>query len=95
VGILVGAGGITPAIRAVALVVLAAALLWTLWRTWRGGDWISGAGWATLSLMACSAWLMPWYVVWLLPLAPLARDRRLVPATLLMCAYMVAVRTPF
>jgi hypothetical protein len=95
IGVLFGNGGITPAIRAVALVTLTAVVLWTLWRTWRGGDWISGAGWATLALIVCSAWLMPWYVVWLLPLVPLARDRRLMPATLLLCAYMVAVRTPF
>jgi alpha-1,6-mannosyltransferase len=95
IGVLLGSGGITPAIRAVALVALAVVVLWTLWRTWHGGDWISGAGWATLALIVCSAWLMPWYVVWLLPLAPLARDKRLVPATLAMCAYLVAVRTPF
>jgi hypothetical protein len=37
---------------------------------------------------------MPWYVVWLLPLAALGRDRRLLAGTLLMCAYVVAVRTP-
>jgi hypothetical protein len=95
VGVLLGAGGITPAIRAVAVVALAAVVLWTLWRTWRGADWISGAAWATLALIVCSAWLMPWYVVWLLPLVPLARDRRLVPAALALCAYLVAVRTPF
>jgi hypothetical protein len=38
---------------------------------------------------------MPWYAVWLLPLAAIARDRRLELATLAMCAYIVAVRTPF
>jgi alpha-1,6-mannosyltransferase len=94
-GVLLGSGGITPAIRALTFAVLAAVLAWTLLRAWRGADWIASAGWATLALIACSAWLMPWYVVWLLPLAALGRDRRLVGATLLMCAYLVAVRTPF
>jgi alpha-1,6-mannosyltransferase len=94
-GVLLGTGGITPAIRALAFAVLAAVLVWTLRRAWRGADWIASAGWATLALIACSAWLMPWYVVWLLPLAALGRDRRLHGATLLMCAYLVAVRTPF
>jgi hypothetical protein len=95
VGVLLGSGGITPAIRAVAIVVLAAVLLFTLWRTWRGASWIACAGWGTLAVIVCSAWLMPWYAVWLLPLAPLSRDRRLMAATLALCAYIVAMRTPF
>jgi hypothetical protein len=94
-GVLLGSGGITPAIRALALVLLAATIAWTLARAWRGGDWIACAGWATLALIACSAWLMPWYAVWLLPLAAIGRDRRLTVATLALCAYLVAVRTPF
>lgn len=94
-GVLLGSGGITPAIRALTFAVLAAVLVWTLVRTWRGADWIASAGWATLALIACSAWLMPWYVVWVLPLAAIGRDRRLVLGTLLLCAYLVALRTPF
>jgi hypothetical protein len=94
-GVLLGSGGITPVIRALAFAVLGATLVWTLWRAWNGADWIGCAGWATLALIACSAWLMPWYVVWLLPLAAIARDRRLAIGTLLLCAYVVAVRTPF
>jgi alpha-1,6-mannosyltransferase len=94
-GILVGAGGLTPAIRTLALTALIATLLWTLLGTWRGADWIAAAGWATFALIACSAWFMPWYLVWLLPLAAIARDRRLTIATLVLCAYAVAMRTPF
>jgi alpha-1,6-mannosyltransferase len=94
-GVLLGAGGITPAIRALAFTVLAATLAWTLWRAWRGADWIARAGWATLALIACSAWVMPWYAVWLLPLAAIGRDRRLMLATLALCTYLVVVRTPF
>jgi alpha-1,6-mannosyltransferase len=94
-GILVGAGGITPAIRTLALTALIATLLWTLLITWRGADWIACAGWATFALIACSAWFMPWYLVWLLPLAAIARDRRLTIATLALCAYAVVMRTPF
>src|SRR4051794_21236269 len=74
-GLLLGSGGITPAIRVLAVATLVGLLAWTLWRTWRGADWIASAGWATLALIACSAWLMPWYAVWLLPLAALGRDR--------------------
>jgi alpha-1,6-mannosyltransferase len=94
-GVLVGSGGITPVIRALAFAVLAAVLVWTLWRAWHGADWIASAGWATLALIACSAWVMPWYAVWLLPLAAIGRDRRLMLATLALCTYLVVVRTPF
>jgi alpha-1,6-mannosyltransferase len=95
VGLLLGAGGITPAIRALATAVLVATLAWTFIRAWRGADWIASAGWATLTLIACSAWIMPWYAVWLLPLAAIGRDRRLMIATLALCAYLVVMRTPF
>ena len=35
------------------------------------------AGWATLAILLASAWLVPWYLLWLLPLVALAADRRL------------------
>jgi hypothetical protein len=94
VGRWLGLGGLTPGLRAVALAIFAAAFLALLWLTWRGMDWIAASGWATLALLATSAWLMPWYVTWLLPLAALGRDRRLVGATVALCAYVVAMRTP-
>ena len=55
-----------------------AACAWLLRRVWQGRmDWIAGAGWATLALLAASSSLLPWYVAWMLPLAALGRDRRL------------------
>ena len=41
-------------------------------------DWIDGAGWATVAMLVAASSLLPWYVAWLLPLAALASDRRLV-----------------
>ncbi|MBV9195170.1 MAG: polyprenol phosphomannose-dependent alpha 1,6 mannosyltransferase MptB [Solirubrobacterales bacterium] len=56
---------------------------WLVRRVWRGElDWIVGAGWATLAVLACAGSLMPWYVAWLIPLAAIGRDRRLLQATL-------------
>jgi alpha-1,6-mannosyltransferase len=72
------------------LAVLAAAL----WRTWRGGDWRIAAGWATLALLLSTAWLLPWYGIWLLPLAAVCGDRRLRAATLVFCAYAVLIHLP-
>jgi hypothetical protein len=95
-GRLVGLGGATPALRTVALVLFVAAFATLLVRTWGGAmGWITATGWATLAALVTSAWLMPWYVTWLLPLAALGRDRRLTAATLAFSAYLVVMRTPF
>src|SRR5204863_9465957 len=91
-----GLGGITGGIRGLALALFVVALVALLVRTWRGGlGWIAAGGWATVAMLVTSAWLMPWYVTWVLPLAALGRDRRLVAVALALCAYLVAMRTPF
>jgi hypothetical protein len=72
------------------LVVLAA----TLWRTARGADWRVAAGWSMLALLLSTAWLLPWYAIWLLPLAAVSGNRRLRAATLLFCAYAVLIHLP-
>jgi hypothetical protein len=70
-------------------------LLWLLWRTWRGElRPLRAAGWATLAILIASAWLVPWYALWLLPLAALAGDRRLMAASLLLCAWMLVIAVP-
>ncbi len=82
------------AVRAVYAVAFAAVALWLLARTWRGADPIRMAGWATLALLIASAWLVPWYALWLLPLAALAADRRLELAAAALCAWMLVIAVP-
>jgi hypothetical protein len=51
---------------------------WLLREVWRGHmDWLDGAAWATVAMLATASSLLPWYLAWLLPLAVLGRDRRL------------------
>jgi hypothetical protein len=51
---------------------------WLFRQTWRGKlDWINAGAWTALALLITASSLLPWYVVWLLPLAALATDRRL------------------
>lgn len=60
-------------------------LVWLARRVWIGElDWITGAGWATLALLITAGLLVPWYVAWLVPLAALSGDRRLLIAAVLM-----------
>ena len=68
--------------------------LWLLWRTWRGEDPVRAAGWATFAILVASAWLVPWYVLWLLPLAALAGDRRLMAAGVALSAWMLVIAVP-
>jgi alpha-1,6-mannosyltransferase len=70
------------------------ALVYALWRTARGADWRTAAGWATLALLSSTAWLLPWYAIWALPLAAVSGDRRLRAATLVVCAYAILIHLP-
>jgi alpha-1,6-mannosyltransferase len=81
-------------VRVAALVLYAFAVAWLLRWTWRGGDWVRAAGWAALSLLLATSWLLPWYLVWALPLAAISRDRSLQLLTLALTAYQLGARIP-
>jgi hypothetical protein len=55
-------------------IVLVPTLLGLMYWTWRGADWLTAAGWATLALLATTTWLLPWYPVWWLPIAAMLRS---------------------
>jgi hypothetical protein len=55
---------------------------------------VRAAGWATFAILIASAWLVPWYILWLLPLAALAGDLRLTAASLALCAWMLPIAIP-
>ncbi|MBS1887850.1 MAG: polyprenol phosphomannose-dependent alpha 1,6 mannosyltransferase MptB [Actinobacteria bacterium] len=73
-----GAPGLTGPLDSALTVVFAVTLVWLLHAVWIGRiDWIAGAGWATAVLLLTTGFLVPWYIGWLIPLAALGRDRRL------------------
>jgi alpha-1,6-mannosyltransferase len=82
------------AARVAALAIFGAAVLWLLAWTWRGGDWIRAAAWAGTGLLLATSWLLPWYLVWPLPLAAVARDRALAFVLLALTAYQLGARIP-
>ncbi len=70
-----GIGHVTGIVLGVMFVGLCA---WLLHRVWHGRtDWIDAGAWTGLGLLITASSLLPWYVVWFLPLAALALDRRL------------------
>ncbi len=87
--------GLDPAaVRFAAGALFLAALAYLLTWTWRGGEWVRAAAWTTLALLLATAWLLPWYLVWLLPLAAISRDRPLQLLTLSLTAYQLGARIP-
>jgi hypothetical protein len=90
----VGLSGLPSWWRELFLAGFVLVLAASLWRTARGADWRAMAGWTTLALLLSTAWLLPWYAIWVLPLAALADSRRLRGATLAFCAYAILIHLP-
>jgi hypothetical protein len=87
--------GLDPdAVRIAAAILFAAAIAYLLVWTWRGGDWVRAGAWAALALLLATAWLLPWYLIWVLPLAAISRDRPLQLLTLALTAYQLGARIP-
>lgn len=82
------------AVRTAALALYAAAFTYLLAWTWRGNDWLRAAAWASFALLLATAWLLPWYLIWALPLVALSRDRPLQLLTLALTAYQLPARLP-
>jgi hypothetical protein len=89
-GWVVGQGGRTAGLMRVIDVVVVLIVLWQL----RRRNWLAGAGWGTIALIAGTSWLMPWYILWALPLAALASSRALRRAAVVFSVFLVLSFTP-
>jgi hypothetical protein len=91
VGLVLGLGGGTPALvrlASIAVILVIAVLIR------RRGDWLTGAGWSTFALVCSLAWLVPWYIVWVLPLAALGASIRLRRAAIVFTVFLVLTFGP-
>jgi hypothetical protein len=87
--------GLDPsAVRITALALYTVAFVYLLLKTWQGADWLRNAAWASFALLLATAWLLPWYLIWALPLVALSRDRPLQLLTLALTAYQLPARMP-
>jgi hypothetical protein len=91
---LAGATTIAPPVRLALVLAVTATVAVLLVRAWRGADWLSCAGWATLAVLCGSTWLLPWYATWLTPLAALGESRRLRVATVVLVVFLTLTRVP-
>jgi alpha-1,6-mannosyltransferase len=87
--------GLDPdGVRLGAFGIYIALVIYLLIWTHRGGDWLRAAAWANFGLLLATAWLLPWYLLWPLPLAALSRDRLLQLLLLALTAYQLGARIP-
>jgi hypothetical protein len=89
VGLGLGLGGVTAHLRLALELILGAGLVVSCLLVLRGASWLRAAGWVTLLLLLTLTWVMPWYVLWLLPLAALVRGRELRVAALVFGVFLM------
>jgi len=94
VGLLFGAGGENELVRGVMSAALVASVAWCSWFAWRRRDTLTASGWASVALLVTLSWVLPWYVLWILPLAALSRSRRLRAVALVLGAYLIITWAP-
>jgi hypothetical protein len=93
-GLVLGSGGETETLRLVLSGVLAALVFLCCVFAWRRRDSITASGWACVALLVTLPWVLPWYVLWVLPLVALSSSRRLRTAVLVLGAYLIVAWAP-
>jgi hypothetical protein len=94
IGLAVGAGGETQTLHLLMNVALAVAVILCCRLAYRRQDPITACGWASVALLVSLSWVLPWYVLWALPLAALSGSRRLRNATVVLGVYLMIVWAP-
>jgi hypothetical protein len=94
IGLVVGAGGESEGVRMAMSAVLALSVLGCCTIAWRRRDLLTASGWASVALILTLSWVLPWYVLWILPLAALSSSRRLRTAGLLVGVYLIVAWAP-
>jgi hypothetical protein len=93
-GLALGQGGETNALRVLLSGVLVLSVAACSWHAWRRRESLTAAGWASVALLVTLAWVLPWYVLWILPLAALSSSRRLRVTALLVGVYLIVAWAP-
>lgn len=93
-GLALGAGGETEFLHTLINVVLLACVAACCVMAYRRREAVTACGWASLALLVTLSWALPWYVIWVLPLAALGASRRLRVTVLIVGAYLIIVWAP-
>lgn len=93
-GLATGSGGATAGLLHLLSGVLALSVLAACIFAWRKRDSITPAGWASIALLMTLSWVLPWYVLWVLPMAALSRSRSLRAVSLVFGVFFVLAWAP-
>jgi hypothetical protein len=93
-GLAIGAGGETDTLHVLTSVALAAGVMLSCRLAYVRRDPIAACGWASVALLVTLSWVLPWYVLWVLPMAALSASRRLRTTALVLGAYLIVVWAP-
>jgi hypothetical protein len=94
VGLAVGAGGETETLRLVMSLILAACVLACCRLAYLRREPIVACGWASVALLLTLSWVLPWYVLWVLPLAAIGSSERLRRTALVLGVYLFVAWAP-
>ena len=94
IGLAIGAGGESEALRKILVATLLAAIVGCCWLAWKRRATITAAGWASVALLVTLSWVLPWYVLWVLPLAALSSSIWLRRVTLILGVYLIIAWAP-
>jgi hypothetical protein len=93
-GLAVGVGGESAGVHKLMSVALGLSVLACCWLAWRRRETITASGWAGVALIVTLSWVLPWYVLWILPLAALSGSRRLRVTALALGVYLIIAWAP-
>ncbi len=93
-GLALGKGGATESLLHLLSGVLFLWLVLACVMAWRKEDSLTAAGWASVGLFVTLSWVLPWYVLWVLPLAALSRSRALRTTALAFGVFFMLVWAP-
>jgi hypothetical protein len=94
IGLALGSGGETESLHLILSAALGVSVLLCCAQAWRRRDPITACGWASVALLVTLSWVLPWYVLWVLPLAALSSSRRLRAAALALGVYLIIAWAP-
>jgi hypothetical protein len=94
IGLAIGAGGETEGLHSVLTAVLLVSVLLCCVQAWRRGAAVTASGWSSVALLVTLSWVLPWYVLWVLPMAALSRSRRLRATALVLGVYLIVAWAP-
>jgi hypothetical protein len=93
-GLALGQGGETDTLQTILSAVLVASVVGSGVLAWRRRDFLTASGWVTIALLVTLSWVLPWYVLWVLPMAALSNSRALRGTALALGAYLILTWMP-